>query len=119
MTKQPRRPQHVAEWAARAGLRQADVADHLGADKSVVSRWFSGSTPGEEWQARLAELFGCKPGDLFRSPDDAWFSNFAAALSPEEIERAKAILQAAFPTAASAAEKPRAGRHDGGAADHP
>ncbi len=55
-SKQPRRPHYIAEWAELRGLTQADLARELGADKSVVSRWFNGTSPSQEWQERLAEL---------------------------------------------------------------
>lgn len=47
--KQQQRPHHVAEWAEFRGLTQADISRGVGADKSVVSRWFSGSTPSEDY----------------------------------------------------------------------
>jgi len=45
------------------------LAEALGADKG-------GASPGEEWQVKLAKLFGCHRDDLFRHPDEAWFSEF-------------------------------------------
>ncbi|MDX3927653.1 MAG: helix-turn-helix domain-containing protein [Shinella sp.] len=69
-SKQPRRPHYIAEWAEAQELTQADLARELGADKSVVSRWFNGTTPGVEWQERLAALFHCEPESLFRHPDE-------------------------------------------------
>jgi len=95
--RQPRRPHFIVEWAERRGLSQADLARELDADKSVVSRWFSGTTPGEEWQERLAALFQVSPASLFRHPDDDWLTKFFADRSREEIERIKQTLEAAFP----------------------
>lgn len=60
-SKQPKRPHFLPEWAEKRGFRQADLARELNADKSLISRWFSGATPSETWQARLAALFQCKP----------------------------------------------------------
>lgn len=97
-SRQPRRPHFIPEWAERRGLNQADLARELEADKSVVSRWFSGTTPGVEWQERLAALL--TDGDeesLFRHPDDDWLSKFFRDRSRDEIERIKATLEAAFP----------------------
>jgi transcriptional regulator with XRE-family HTH domain len=96
-SKQPRRPHFIAEWAELRGLKQADLAREIGADKSVVSRWFSGATPSEDWQQRLAALFHCEPQSLFRHPDEDWLSKFFAGRRKEEIDRIKATLEAAFP----------------------
>lgn len=95
--RQPRRPHHIKEWADLRGLKAADLARELGADKSVISRWFGGSTPSVEWQIKLAALFGTEPEGLFRHPDDDWLSKFFSDRSRDEIERIKATLEAAFP----------------------
>jgi transcriptional regulator with XRE-family HTH domain len=95
--RQPRRPHHIADWAEHRSLRQADIAELLGADKSVVSRWFAGTTPGFEWQEKLAALFHCDPESLFRHPNEDWLKRFMERRSIEEIERIKQILEAAFP----------------------
>lgn len=95
--KQPRRPHHIADWAEARGLSQADIARELDADKSVVSRWFSGTTPGEDYQERLAGLFHCSREALFRHPDDDWLARFFQDREREEIERIKKTLEAAFP----------------------
>lgn len=95
--KQPRRPHFIQEWAERRGMRQADVAEMLEADKSVVSRWFNGSTPSVEYQGRLAALFHTTPDGLFRHPDDDWLSRFFTGRARDEIERIKQTLEAAFP----------------------
>ncbi len=95
--KQPRRPHFIAEWAEARGLKQVDLANALGADKSVISRWYRGTAPGVEWQARLAALFGCEPDSLFRHPDDDWLARFFRDRNREEIERIKAVLEMSFP----------------------
>lgn len=79
------------------GLKQADIARETGADKSVVSRWFNGATPGIEWQQKLAALFQTDPESLFRHPDDDWLKRFFEERTREEIERIKATLETAFP----------------------
>lgn len=73
------------------------MAAELDADKSVVSRWYGGTTPGEEWQKRLAALFDCEPESLFRHPDDDWLARFLKGRDREEIERIKKTLESAFP----------------------
>lgn len=64
---------------------------------SLVSRWFSGSTPGLDWQQRLAALFHTEPESLFRHPDDDWIARFLKDRAEDEIERIKATLENAFP----------------------
>lgn len=96
-SKQPRRPHYIAEWAELRGLSQADLARELGADKSVVSRWFSGTSPSVEYQERLAALFHTDPESLFRHPDDDWISRFFRDRDREEIEKMKQMLEIAFP----------------------
>lgn len=95
--KQPRRPHHIADWAELRSLTQADIMREIGADKSVVSRWFSGTTPSVEWQEKLAALFHTTPEGLFRHPDDDWITRFFQNREREEIDRIKATLEAAFP----------------------
>lgn len=95
--KQPRRPHFIPSWAELRNLSQADLARELGADKGLVSRWFNGSTPGVEWQERLAALFHCEPEDLFRHPNDDWIKRFFEGRSEEEIEHIKRSLEVTFP----------------------
>lgn len=95
--RQPRRPHYIPEWAEARDLTQADLSRELGADKSVVSRWYGGSTPSEDWQEKLAALFQCAPEALFRHPDDDWLSRFFAGRTQDEIDRAKQLLETAFP----------------------
>jgi transcriptional regulator with XRE-family HTH domain len=96
-SKQPRRPHYIPEWTERRNLSQADLGRKLGADKSVVSRWFKGATPGEPYQNRLAALFGIDREALFRHPDDDWFAQMFAGRRADEIEAMKRTLEAAFP----------------------
>lgn len=95
--KQGRRPHYIPDWAASAGLSQADLARAVGADKSNVSNWFGGTTPQEGWQKKLADLFETTPDGLFRHPDEAWFVEFFSGRSRDEIDRMKAMLNAGFP----------------------
>lgn len=96
--KQPRRPHFIQEWAELRGFEsQADLAEALGADKSVISRWYKGATPGDDWQGALADLFGTEPDGIFRHPNDDWISRFFRDRSREEFDRMKTMLEAAFP----------------------
>jgi transcriptional regulator with XRE-family HTH domain len=96
-SKQPRRPHYIREWAASRELKQVDLAEAIGVDKSLVSRWFSGSTPSEEWQIKLSAFFHVDREALFRHPDDDWIARFFRNRSDEEVKRMKAMLEAAFP----------------------
>jgi hypothetical protein len=96
--KQPRRPHFIPEWAERRGFEsQADLAKELDAEKSVVSRWYAGASPSEEYQAKLAALFHCDPEAIFRHPDDDWLAKFFKDRSADEVDRMKNMLEAAFP----------------------
>lgn len=95
--KQGRRPHYISEWCEKRGLSQADLAKKINADPSIVSRWFTGSTPSEVWQTVLGEYFGCGNDGIFRHPDDDWMAKFLRGRSAEEIERAKTLLKTAFP----------------------
>lgn len=95
--RQPRRPHHLEDWAIKYGLTQADIARELGADKSLVSRWFNGTTPGVDYQRRLADLFHTDEEGLFRHPDDDWLAKFFKDRSRDEVARIKSTLEAAFP----------------------
>lgn len=78
-------------------MRQRDIAAGLRADKSVVSRWFSGTMPTAEWLDRLADFFGVPPHALIRHPREEWMRAFLDGRSDEEIDRIKSTLEAAFP----------------------
>ncbi len=58
----------IPEWMETRGLSRKVIMDQTGADKSLVSRWFKGSLPSDQYLARLAALFGIEREDLFRRP---------------------------------------------------
>lgn len=100
---QPNRPHYIKEWAEKRGLRQVDIATELDTEKSVVSRWFNGSTPSRDYQMKLAALFMADndaldpdPALIFRHPDDDWLRRFMQERTQDEIRRIKAMLEAAF-----------------------
>lgn len=95
--KQGRRPHYIPEWASSIGMSQADLVRALGADKGSVSKWFAGATPQEQWQRKLADLFGTTTDGIFRHPDEAWVAGFLSGRDKDEIDRMKATLSAAFP----------------------
>jgi len=95
---QPNRPHFIQAWAEHRGfMQQADLAAELGVDKSLVSRWYNGTSPGKESQKKLAALFHCDRESLFRHPDDDWMTRFLQGRSRDEIARIKQTLEAAFP----------------------
>lgn len=68
-TRSDSRPLHyIAEWAEHLGIERQAIMDATGADKSLVSRWFSGTLPTGRYLNSLAKLFGIDPSDLFRPP---------------------------------------------------
>lgn len=96
-SKQPQRIHFIVEWAEKRGLSQADIAREIGADKSVISRWFSGSLPSEKYLEPLAGIFHTDLNGLFRHPEDDWMTRFLQERSLEELNRIRATLEAAFP----------------------
>ena len=56
----------IRENRERMGLLQKQLAAALGVDSSAVCLWENGKTaPTMKNLIRLAEVFGCSPGDLF------------------------------------------------------
>ena len=55
----------VKQHRMRAGLRQEDIAEKLGIDRSTVAKWEAGeSLPRADKLPQLARLLGCKVDDL-------------------------------------------------------
>lgn len=106
-SKQPRRPHFIREWAELRGYaRQVDLAEALGADKSIVSNWYTGTSPTTGYQEKLAALFDCDPESLFRHPDDDWLAKLFKDnaireifknRTPDELRRMFETLKTAFP----------------------
>ena len=95
--KTPKRIHFIPEWAEHRGMKQADVIAELGADKSTVSRWWSGNLPQDKWLEPLARLFRTDIHGLFRPPEDDWLARFFPDRTEEERRRAQSILENAFP----------------------
>lgn len=94
--KTPVRIHYIPEWAERRNLSQADVVREIGADKSLVSRWFAGTLPKDEYLEKLAALFGTDVHGLFRHPDDDWLTRFFRDKTEEQKERAIEMLRLFF-----------------------
>lgn len=96
-SKQPRRPHFIEAWADLKGVSQAQLARDLDVDKSLVSRWYAGSSPGMESQKKLAAYFGCEPDALFQHPNADWIRRFLDGRSQDEIDRIRKSLELIFP----------------------
>lgn len=67
-------------------------------DKSQVYRWLKGQMPQPAQQKRIADAIEQEPEDLLRHPLDDWIARFFSDRSTDEKERAKQMLEAAFPS---------------------
>lgn len=99
--RQPRRPHYLAMLMERHGVTRAELIEATGVDKSLLSRWLDEhkpSTPSAEWAEKLGEFFGKghDPVDIFADPDVDWIARLLRGRTKHEIDRAKAILEAAF-----------------------
>ncbi len=94
--KTPVRIHYIPEWAEKRNLSQADVGREIGVDKGLVSRWFGGTLPKQEYLERLAALFGTDVHGLFRDPEDDWLLKFFQDKSESQRERAIEMLRIFF-----------------------
>lgn len=95
--RQPRRPHFLKEWMAWRDKRNIDLIDDLGVDKSYISRWLKGTTPGEAWAEKLRVYFKAGPDGIFERPSSVWFTEFLEERDDLDFERVKNTLEAAFP----------------------
>lgn len=95
--KNPPRRHYIPEWAEHRQLKRADIARGVGADKSLVTRWFKGTVPGDEYLEALAALFGTDREGLFRHPDEDWIAKFFRNRSEADRRRARDALDLMFP----------------------
>jgi transcriptional regulator with XRE-family HTH domain len=94
--KTPTRIHFIPEWAEHRNLRQADIVALTGADKGLVSRWFSGKLPGQNYLEALAGIFGVDVPALFRHPDDDWIRELFRSRSEAEREKVLNLMKAMF-----------------------
>lgn len=94
--KTPQRIHFIPEWAEKRHLKQVDVVREIGADKSLVSKWFKGTLPKPEYLEQLAGLFGTNIQGLFRHPDDDWLAKFFYDKTEEQKEKAISMLKLMF-----------------------
>lgn len=68
----PRKPVrlYLAEWRAKKGLTQQQLADRLETSDVTVSRWETGERkPDDDAKAAIAWVLGIELVDLYRHPD--------------------------------------------------
>ncbi len=95
--KTPHRVHYIAEWAEKRGLKQADIAKEIGADKGLVSRWFSGTIPKAGYLIQLRALFHAEEvSSLFRHPDDDWVAKLFKDKSDRQRDQAIEMLSLLF-----------------------
>ena len=94
--KEPIRNHFIVEWAEKRSLSQADIVRQIGADKGLVSRWFKGTNPKQDYLEKLAALFGTDVQGLYRHPDDDWLAKFFRDKTEEQKERAIEMLRILF-----------------------
>lgn len=94
--KTPIRLHYIVEWAEKRDMSQADVGRATGADKALVSRWFGGMVPKQDYLEKLAGIFETDVHGLFRHPDDDWLAKFFRDKTEEQKEHAIEMLRLLF-----------------------
>lgn len=112
--KRPVRRHFIGAWLEERGMDPMDLVTALNEsdtslpaiDKSQVYRWLNkGQMPHADTQVRIAGALGIvdpetgdpDPSGIFRDPTDDWFTKFFHDKDPDEIQRAKRVLELAFP----------------------
>lgn len=55
----------IKEYRKTRGMSQAELAKHVGVERSTVAKWESGSNhPQAAHLVKLAEIFGCSVDEL-------------------------------------------------------
>lgn len=99
--KTPHRVHFIPEWAEKRHLKQVDIVREIGADKGLVSKWFKGTLPKQEYLEKLAALFRTDIPGLFRDPEDDWLAQFFKERTAEQREKAISVLKLLFDQDAS------------------
>jgi len=59
--------ERIREYREALNLTQKEMAERLGVEQSSVSMWETGkASPRADMLLRIAKLFGCTVGDLFK-----------------------------------------------------
>lgn len=95
-----KRRHYIDVWAAKRGVRQADIARVLEADKAGVSRWFNGAViPTEKFLEPLAAYLEVDDVlSLFRHPNDDALIRLFDGKSDEQKQNAIDMLHILFKT---------------------
>jgi transcriptional regulator with XRE-family HTH domain len=107
--KSDRRRHFIPEWAAKRGVKQADIVREIGADKGAVYRWFAdGVIPTEKYLKPLADFLDAdEVVDLFRHPDDDWMAKMFRDKTEQQKEAAIRMLNLFFEQHVDAPTPPR------------
>jgi transcriptional regulator with XRE-family HTH domain len=71
----------LRRFLLQAGLREDDVAAHLGVDPKTVRRWLNGRVPYPHNRAAIADLLGAEEGDLWPGAR----GTLTARIRPDEL----------------------------------
>ena len=71
----------LRRFLLQAGLREDDVAAHLGVDPKTVRRWLNGRVPYPHNRAAIADLLGAEESDLWPGAS----GTLTARIRPEEL----------------------------------
>ena len=90
--ERPDHPNYLAAWRKEKGLKQEQVANILGVDKSTIHRWETGKRAVDINDLnRLAAVYEVDPVALLLSPNDASLAR--------QLTEARAILERISPEA--------------------
>jgi transcriptional regulator with XRE-family HTH domain len=79
---------NLQSWRKRSRLTLQQVADLVGTDKTQISKLERGQRRlTEGWLVRLAQAYGCEPGDLLNLPQAADTDKATSALVEETTRR--------------------------------
>lgn len=93
----PRKPVRLflAEWRAKRGLTQQQLADRLETSDVTVSRWETGErSPDDRAKAGIAWALGCEVVDLYRHPEQPSADALLRDQPPEVQEQVFRIIAA-------------------------
>ena len=71
----------LRRFLLQAGLREDDVAAHLGVDPKTVRRWLNGRVPYPHNRAAIADLLGAEESDLWPGAS----GTLTARIRPDEL----------------------------------
>jgi transcriptional regulator with XRE-family HTH domain len=71
----------LRRFLLQGGLREDDVAAHLGVDPKTVRRWLNGRVPYPHNRAAIADLLGAEESDLWPGAS----GTFTARIRPDEL----------------------------------